>query len=428
MDYDFTEMFERGRRLAHDPVAEEAYRRKQEADEQEMRAMIQRGLEGVRAPEPPDYSRMHIDVLMQMENAEAVNELRSRAEAGDGKAQFYLGRAFYNGQGLPQDFQQAESWFRKAADKKSSGGHFFLGIMYRDGKNVPQDAVLAYALFTLATAEGHTLSNGHRDRLALVMTSDEIAEAQSIARKWQPGQLYRRETSNSVIIVIGILIALIGGAFIWKKQSAQKAITPSGIRNVAQSSVSQHNLNSPQPSEINGMKKYYLLAMEELKKGITDPDLKKIAIAQAGTGVQKLFVRHYIQLRAKQLLLEENNASSKREQEDEIASAYLAAMQDKPAQDSSGAMKIVIFALRFVRAIFGFFGGWQVIGIFSALLALLNPARQVYTDVYVHLLLKPVLALVLLSVYFLLRKAINSLHAKYYSEEEQPLLINNWRL
>ena len=45
----------------------------------------------------------------------AMNELQPLAEQGVAPAQFYLGLMYENGQGPPQDYQEAARWYLKAA-------------------------------------------------------------------------------------------------------------------------------------------------------------------------------------------------------------------------------------------------------------------------------------------------------------------------
>jgi TPR repeat protein len=66
-----------------------------------------------------------------------------------------------------------------------------LGIMYHEGLGVPQDYVLAHMWFNLAAAQGdwvaETFAKPGRDQLAdESMTSEQIAEAQKLAREWKP--------------------------------------------------------------------------------------------------------------------------------------------------------------------------------------------------------------------------------------------------
>jgi len=54
-------------------------------------------------------------------------------------AQFNLGYAYENGEGISQDDKQAVYWYRKAAENGYKRAQFFLGCAYYDGQSVPQD-------------------------------------------------------------------------------------------------------------------------------------------------------------------------------------------------------------------------------------------------------------------------------------------------
>jgi len=63
---------------------------------------------------------------------------------GNADAQNSLGVRYARGQGVPQDYAQAVSWYRKAADQVSPKAQNNLGFMYRDGRGVAQDYVAAH--------------------------------------------------------------------------------------------------------------------------------------------------------------------------------------------------------------------------------------------------------------------------------------------
>lgn len=44
-----------------------------------------------------------------------IKKWQSLAEQGNADAQFLLGNAYYNGNGVPQDYNQAISWWQKSA-------------------------------------------------------------------------------------------------------------------------------------------------------------------------------------------------------------------------------------------------------------------------------------------------------------------------
>ena len=58
--------------------------------------------------------------------------------------------------------------------------------MYASDQCVPQDYVLAHMWFNLAASGGYKNANSNRDNVAGEMTPEQIAEAQKLAREWQP--------------------------------------------------------------------------------------------------------------------------------------------------------------------------------------------------------------------------------------------------
>jgi TPR repeat protein len=58
--------------------------------------------------------------------------------------------------------------------------------MYGKGEGVPKDYVLAHMWVNFAAAQGHEKAKKFLDYLAKRMTSEQIAEAQRLAREWKP--------------------------------------------------------------------------------------------------------------------------------------------------------------------------------------------------------------------------------------------------
>ena len=54
---------------------------------------------------PPEY------------DAEAISELRRAAEQGDAHAQYNLGLAYWDGEGVRRDHAEAVAWWRRAASR-----------------------------------------------------------------------------------------------------------------------------------------------------------------------------------------------------------------------------------------------------------------------------------------------------------------------
>ena len=68
---------------------------------------------------------------------------------------------------------------------------FKLGFSYLEGLGVPQDHVMAHMWVNLAAAQASVEDpefKAARDLAASEMTSEQIAEAQRLAREWKPKQ------------------------------------------------------------------------------------------------------------------------------------------------------------------------------------------------------------------------------------------------
>ena len=70
-------------------------------------------------------------------------ELRRRAEQGDAEAQFSLGFRYGEGEGVPEDRQEALKWWRKAAEQGHAMAQYSLGVSYEIGEGVAQDSAEA---------------------------------------------------------------------------------------------------------------------------------------------------------------------------------------------------------------------------------------------------------------------------------------------
>jgi TPR repeat protein len=113
-----------------------------------------------------------------------VRLLHPLAEEGNAAAQYHLGTRYFTGSGVSQDYAEALKWFRRSADQGNAEGQGALGSMYYMGKGVPQDYVLAHMWFNLSAARGG--SPVRRDSVLPLMTREQFAEAQKLAREWKP--------------------------------------------------------------------------------------------------------------------------------------------------------------------------------------------------------------------------------------------------
>jgi hypothetical protein len=87
--------------------------------------------------------------------AEAIIDLRAKAEAGDASAQFRLGVSYANGQGVAQDQVEAAKWYRKAAEQGNAQAQNNLGFVYDLGQGVVKDEVEAVKWYRKAAEQGN---------------------------------------------------------------------------------------------------------------------------------------------------------------------------------------------------------------------------------------------------------------------------------
>ena len=85
---------------------------------------------------------------------------------------------------MAQDKKQAAVWFQKAAEQGDAEAQYNLGLAYQNGEGVAQDRHQALMWLNLAARRLAKVTKA-RDQLALQMTLDERARAESAANTWQ---------------------------------------------------------------------------------------------------------------------------------------------------------------------------------------------------------------------------------------------------
>ena len=173
------------------------------------------------APAWADF-KTGMDAYQRGDYTTALGEWQPLAEQAQAVAQYQLGLLYANGQGVTRDDAKARQWYEKAAVQRHTeaqvnlvvmlmyarGGQqdykmavYYLrlaanqdndlaqrrlGQMYERGEGVQQDYVKAYMWYSLGASKGVEAGARLRDALAKKMDSDQIAEAQKLAREWKP--------------------------------------------------------------------------------------------------------------------------------------------------------------------------------------------------------------------------------------------------
>jgi TPR repeat protein len=132
---------------------------------------------------------------------DVVKGIRAGAKKGDAFSQLNLGQYYEFGANVPKDDVQAVAWFKKCSGELYMCG-LELGRAYSQGAGVGKDMVLSYAWYDVISAiqgDNSDVSRlrddayRRREAVGVLMTRDELAEAQRIATKWRPGAAMERE-------------------------------------------------------------------------------------------------------------------------------------------------------------------------------------------------------------------------------------------
>jgi uncharacterized protein len=108
------------------------------------------------------------------------------AESGNADAQVHLAEIYYDGLGVPTNYNEAVKWFRRAADQGKYTAQYQLSGLYAEGRGVAKDDVIAMMWLDLVAAQGYWGATDQQSLLAKEMTPDQIAQAKKLADEWKP--------------------------------------------------------------------------------------------------------------------------------------------------------------------------------------------------------------------------------------------------
>ncbi|WP_162818145.1 tetratricopeptide repeat protein [Aquirhabdus parva] len=146
-------------------------------------------------------------LIQQNKVAEGIQWLKQASAQGDNAARFALGKLYFQGSSVPQDYHQAFTWLKPAAEEKYAPAAYYLGVIYKNGYGIPVDAAEAakwfkvgadqkqpVSLFMLANAyrDGEGVPQSDRDALSLYKQAAELElpEAiQTLALAYQNGEM-----------------------------------------------------------------------------------------------------------------------------------------------------------------------------------------------------------------------------------------------
>lgn len=121
---------------------------------------------------------------------EAEKWYRKSGLQGHKMAQASLGQMFLEGEGVEIDYKESARWWRYAAEQGLPIAQHRMGVFYLTGLAGEQDNKVAYMWLNLAAAgsDDNVASEARnlRAELAGQMTSSDLKEAQRLSREWTP--------------------------------------------------------------------------------------------------------------------------------------------------------------------------------------------------------------------------------------------------
>ena len=155
------------------------------------------------------YARAEFNLGVAYDNGQGVPQnytkavywYRKAATQGYARAENNLGVAYNKGRGVPQNYQKAMFWYKKAANQGSAKAEYDIAHFYRFGLSVSRNYVDAYMWYSLAKAAakpGGNVYNAASDDMQRIgsqkpwmpdMTPAEIVRAQAMAAAWERAHL-----------------------------------------------------------------------------------------------------------------------------------------------------------------------------------------------------------------------------------------------
>ena len=81
-------------------------------------------------------------------------------------------------------YDRAYQDFIKLAGGGCAVSQYYLGLMHIKGKGALQDYCRAHFWLNVASAQGHHKARGQLEKLTRIMSPNQVAEAQKLARAW----------------------------------------------------------------------------------------------------------------------------------------------------------------------------------------------------------------------------------------------------
>jgi hypothetical protein len=118
------------------------------------------------------------------DHAPALKKWGPLAEQGAAPAQYNLAMLYYNGEGVPKNYEIAFKWFKLAAQQGLSRAQYSLALMYLQGNDTMKDYTLAHMWLNIVVSQGFEEAKEDRDKVEKLMTPEQLKSARKLFREW----------------------------------------------------------------------------------------------------------------------------------------------------------------------------------------------------------------------------------------------------
>jgi len=94
-------------------------------------------------------------IILAQDEKGTLDSYRVAAKRGDPVAEFNVGLIFYEGRGVPKDYEKALKWFRLASKKGHPAAQYYLGLSFDKGIGVKKDPRKAEKWYRLSAEQGY---------------------------------------------------------------------------------------------------------------------------------------------------------------------------------------------------------------------------------------------------------------------------------
>jgi clan AA aspartic protease (TIGR02281 family) len=150
---------------------------------------------------------------------EAAKWFRSAADKGNADGQMRLGFMYSKGEGVARDYRESAKWHRLAAQQGMARAQLALGVEYYGGKEgVAQDYLYAYMWLSLAASKldgvlGEVATRS-RNGVAKEMTSAQVLAAQEMAKRCEGSNYKQCDKPEGSQSAISVPMQREGGAYV----------------------------------------------------------------------------------------------------------------------------------------------------------------------------------------------------------------------